>query len=119
VLIVGLGCEANQIGGIVQTQKLTPGPKLQTFTIQETGGTARSVALGIERVKELLPDANRAVREPVPASHLTVGMQCGGSDGYSGISANPVLGAAVTFWFGMAVRPFFRRRRRSTAPSTC
>ena len=95
VLIVGLGCEANQIGGIVQTQKLTPGPKLQTFTIQETGGTAKTVALGIERVKELLPDANKAVREPVPASHLIVGMQCGGSDGYSGISANPVLGAAV------------------------
>ena len=95
VLIVGLGCEANQIGGIVQTQKLTPGPKLQTFTIQETGGTAKTVALGIERVKELLPDANKVVREPVPASHLVVGMQCGGSDGYSGISANPVLGAAV------------------------
>ena len=95
VLIIGLGCEANQIGGIVQTGKLTPGPKLQTFTIQETGGTAKSVALGIERVKELLPDANKVVREPVPASHLIVGMQCGGSDGYSGISANPVLGAAV------------------------
>src|SRR6185312_2696870 len=66
-----------------------------TFTIQETGGTAKTVALGIERVKELLPAANAVKREPVPASHLIVGMQCGGSDGYSGISANPVLGAAV------------------------
>src|SRR5207342_3610146 len=87
VLIIGLGCEANQIAGIVQTQKLTAGPKLQTFTIQETGGTAKTVALGIERVKELLPAANAVKREPVPASHLIIGMQCGGSDGYSGISA--------------------------------
>jgi altronate hydrolase len=95
VQIVGLGCEANQIGGIVHSQNLTPGPKLRTFTIQETGGTAKSVALGIEQIKEMLPEANDVVRQPVPASHLIVGMQCGGSDGYSGISANPVLGAAV------------------------
>jgi altronate hydrolase len=95
VLIVGLGCEANQIGGIVREQNLTLGSTLRTFTIQDTGGTAKSVALGIEQIKQMLPAANRVVRETVPASHLIVGMQCGGSDGYSGISANPVLGAAV------------------------
>jgi altronate hydrolase len=50
---------------------------------------------GIARVKEMLPEANKVKREPVSASHLTLGLQCGGSDGYSGISANPALGAAV------------------------
>jgi altronate hydrolase len=95
VLVVGLGCEANQISGIVSSHQLETGAALQTFTIQETGGTAKSVARGIEQVKQMLAAANQVVRQPVPASHLVVGMQCGGSDGYSGISANPVLGAAV------------------------
>jgi altronate hydrolase len=95
VLLVGLGCEANQIAGIVSAHNLPLGPTLRTFTIQDTGGTARSVALGIEQIKQMLPAANQVVREAVPASHLIIGMQCGGSDGYSGISANPVLGAAV------------------------
>ena len=43
----------------------------------------------------MLPEANKVKRQPVPASHLMLGLQCGGSDGYSGISANPALGAAV------------------------
>ena len=46
-------------------------------------------------IKEMLPDANRVERKPVPASHLILGLECGGSDGYSGISANPALGAAA------------------------
>jgi altronate hydrolase len=95
VLIVGLGCEANQISGIMAAGNLKEGAKLQTFTIQETGGTAKSVAKGIAKVKEMLPDANKVSRTPVSASHLMVGLQCGGSDGYSGITANPALGAAV------------------------
>jgi arabinonate dehydratase len=69
--------------------------QLQAFTIHETGGTKKTVADGIARIKELLPDANNVKRETVPASHLMLGLQCGGSDGYSGISANPALGAAV------------------------
>ena len=68
---------------------------LRTFTIQDTGGTRKTVAEGIALVKEMLPQANEVKREPVPASHLMLGLQCGGSDGYSGISANPALGAAV------------------------
>jgi len=89
ILVVGLGCETNQLSSLVQTQRL------QTFTIQDTGGTARTVARGIELVRGMLPVANEVRREPVDASHLVVGLQCGGSDGHSGISANPVLGAAV------------------------
>jgi len=95
VLIVGLGCETNQIQGLVAQEGLAEGAALRTFSIQDSGGTARTVARGVEIVKEMLPAANRVTRRPVPASHLVVGLQCGGSDGYSGISANPALGAAV------------------------
>jgi altronate hydrolase len=95
VLVVGLGCETNQIQGLVAQEGLSEGARLITFNIQDTGGTARTVAKGVELIRGLLPEANRVHRQPVPASHLTVGLQCGGSDGYSGISANPALGAAV------------------------
>src|SRR5215468_3081344 len=94
-LMVGLGCEANQINDLLAAQGLKRTEQLQTMTIQETGGTRKTVQDGIARVKELLPEANKARREPTPVSHLTLGLQCGGSDGYSGISANPALGAAV------------------------
>jgi altronate hydrolase len=95
VLVVGLGCETNQIQGLVAQEGLQEGARLIAFNIQDTGGTARTVARGVELIQALLPEANRVQRRPVPASHLTVGLQCGGSDGYSGISANPALGAAV------------------------
>ena len=94
VLVVGLGCEANQIGGILRAHNLAAGARLQTMTIQDTGGAARTVREGVARIKELLPEVNRTARQTAPASHITVGLQCGGSDGYSGISANPALGAA-------------------------
>ncbi|WP_028214996.1 UxaA family hydrolase [Paraburkholderia mimosarum] len=95
VLIVGLGCETNQIGGLLESQGLEAGSTLKVMTIQATGGTSRTVAAGIDAVQALLPEANRVKREAVDASNLVVGLQCGGSDGYSGISANPALGAAV------------------------
>jgi altronate hydrolase len=95
VLVVGLGCETNQIQGLVAQEGLEEGVKLATFNIQDTGGTAKTVAKGIALIQAMLPEANRVTRVPVPLSHLTVGLQCGGSDGYSGISANPALGAAV------------------------
>jgi altronate hydrolase len=95
VLVVGLGCEDNQISALLGAQALAETPLLRTFTIQDTGGTAKTIRRGIAMIEEMLPHANEARREPVPASHLTVGLQCGGSDGYSGITANPALGAAV------------------------
>jgi arabinonate dehydratase len=67
----------------------------QTMTIQETGGTVKTVREGVARLKEMLPVANQVRRQTVPASHLTLALQCGGSDGYSGITANPALGACV------------------------
>ncbi|MEN3367681.1 MAG: altronate hydrolase, partial [Burkholderiales bacterium] len=95
VLVIGLGCETNQISKIMETQGLVEADFLKTFNIQETGGTAKTIARGVELIKEMLVEANKIMRQPVSASHLVVGLQCGGSDGYSGISANPALGAAV------------------------
>ena len=95
VLMVGLGCETNQISGLLEQEGLQEGSHLQTFSIQDSGGTKKTVAKGIELIEWMLEEANRVQRQPVPASHITVGLQCGGSDGYSGISANPALGAAV------------------------
>jgi altronate hydrolase len=80
---------------LLSSQGLKKSDKLGAFTIQEKGGTRKAVENGIARVKEMLPEANKVSREAVPASHLVLGLQCGGSDGYSGISANPALGAAV------------------------
>ncbi|MGD9953245.1 MAG: UxaA family hydrolase [Burkholderiales bacterium] len=95
VVSIGLGCEANQIATWLGSAKLKINEKLQAFTIQEKGGTTKAVKDGIARVKALLPEANKAKRETVPASHLILGLECGGSDGYSGISANPALGHAA------------------------
>ncbi|MEP7064339.1 MAG: altronate dehydratase family protein, partial [Betaproteobacteria bacterium] len=95
VLIVGLGCEANQISALLGAQQLQEGPLLRTFSIQDTGGTSKTIAHGVALIEEMLPHANAVTRTEVPASHITIGLQCGGSDGYSGITANPALGAAV------------------------
>ena len=95
VQVIGLGCEANQINNLLSAQQLKRDEKLHAYTIQEKGGTSKAVREGIARIQAILPEANKATREAVPASHLMLGLQCGGSDGYSGISANPALGAAV------------------------
>jgi altronate hydrolase len=94
-LVVGLGCEANQINVWLANSSLREGKMLKVFNIQDTGGTRKTVEKGIALIKEMLPAANDVKREPCSASHITIGLQCGGSDGYSGISANPALGAAV------------------------
>jgi altronate hydrolase len=92
VIAIGLGCEVNQLGPMLEEQKLAG--RLRNMDIQEMGGTRKTVEAGIAFVKEVLAEANKVVREPVPASELIVALQCGGSDGYSGITANPALGAA-------------------------
>ena len=94
-LIVGLGCEVFQIARMKEKYGLKEGENLFTMTIQDTGGTRKTIAEGVARIKEMLPAANAVKRETVPASELMVALQCGGSDGYSGITANPALGLAV------------------------
>lgn len=94
VLMAGLGCEMNQIDWLIEAYGLTPGPLFQTMNIQDVGGLAKTVELGIRRIEEMLPLVNAARREPCPASELMVALQCGGSDAWSGITANPALGHA-------------------------
>ncbi len=94
-LIVGLGCERNQVDALVQSQGLQPGQLLRTFVMQDMGGTRATIAAGIAAIEEMLPVANQARRQAVSASHLKIGLECGGSDGFSGITANPALGAAM------------------------
>ncbi|MFZ6646986.1 UxaA family hydrolase [Undibacterium sp. TJN25] len=95
VLFVGLGCETNQIGELFAQNGLHESARLRSFTIQDSGGTRKTVERGIAMIKEMLPAANTVQRQPLPIRHITVGLQCGGSDGYSGITANPALGAAM------------------------
>ena len=92
VIALGLGCEVNQIGGLLAEQRLAG--RLRSMDIQALGGTRKTVEAGVAFVREVLAEANAVTRVPVPASELTVALQCGGSDGYSGITANPALGAA-------------------------
>lgn len=95
-ILIGLGCERNQIPALMAQNGLSQGPQLLNLVMQEMGGTRRTIEAGIAAVEEMLPEANRVTRQPVPASHLKVGLQCGGSDGFSSITANPALGHAVS-----------------------
>ena len=95
VLMVGLGCEGFQIPRFKEAYNVTENELFRTMTIQETGGTRKTVAAGVAAIREMLPHVNNVKRETCHASELIVALQCGGSDGYSGITANPALGAAV------------------------
>ncbi len=94
-LVVGLGCERNQVSKLFKEQGLEANSRLRSFVMQDEGGTTKTIAAGVAAVKEMLPEANRVTRTRVPASHIMVGLQCGGSDGFSSITANPALGAAM------------------------
>ena len=95
VIMVGLGCEMFQISRMKERYGLVESDLFQSVTIQATGGTRKSVEMGVEHVKAMLPLVNAARRETRPASELMLALQCGGSDGYSGVTANPALGVAA------------------------
>ncbi|MEO1555887.1 MAG: altronate dehydratase family protein [Pseudomonadota bacterium] len=95
VLMVGLGCEMNQIDWLLEAWGLKQGPTFQTMNIQSVAGLRRTVEKGIEKVAAMLPVANEATRTACPVSELKVALQCGGSDAWSGITANPALGYAT------------------------
>lgn len=113
-ILVGLGCETNQLSELISNYQLawkdapavrrqavsgrggeaqTPLPPPSLY-IQESGGIRKTIDAGIDLVQSLLPDVNRYKRVPLPVSGLTVALQCGGSDGWSGVTANPALGVA-------------------------
>jgi altronate dehydratase len=88
-LIVGLGCESNQAADLVRNYSLRCAAPL---IVQDLGGIRKTVATGLAAIEELLPLVNAAQRTPQPLSGLTLALQCGGSDGWSGVTANPVVG---------------------------
>ena len=95
VVMVGLGCEGFQIGRWKDAYGIVESDTFRSFTIQGTGGTKKTVAAGVEAIQSMLPIAAKAKRETIAASELVLALQCGGSDGYSGVTANAALGAAV------------------------
>ena len=95
VILVGLGCEMNQIDWLLEAYGIKQGPLFKAMNIQDTNGLAKTVEQGIAMVREMLPEVNRTKREEVPVSELMVALQCGGSDALSGITANPALGYAA------------------------
>lgn len=95
-VVLGLGCETAQAsflmenGGLLQLGESKPLPLV--MNIQEQGGVAKTVQRTIGAIRELLPEVNRATRVPIPVSEIMLGLECGGSDGNSGTTANPALG---------------------------
>jgi altronate hydrolase len=94
VLLVGLGCEVVQIGRLKSDHGFVDDATFQSFTIQETGGTRRAIDEGLARLQAMLPLVGAARRQSTPASELSLGLQCGGSDAWSGVTSNPALGVA-------------------------
>lgn len=94
-LIVAQGSEIIDLWDFLRSENLEPGTRLKTLVIDQEGGSQSAIDKGKELVAGMLPLANDVLRQPVSAEHLIVGLQCGGSDGFSGLSANPALGCAM------------------------
>ena len=97
VVMVGLGCEMNQIDWLLEAYGLKQTPTFQTMNIQSVAGLQKTIEMGVKKVRDMLPIVNDVRRTPCPASELKVALQCGGSDAWSGITANPALGEACDF----------------------
>src|SRR5215217_1020008 len=98
VIFIGLGCEKTNLTEVeryLQHEKLELGKPVVRFGIQDTGGTQAVIERGLQEVATMLPVVNEATRTPAPVSDLILGVKCGGSDGFSGLSANPALGHAA------------------------
>jgi altronate hydrolase len=91
-VFIGLGCETNQISALIEDEKLNGNRPVPHLVIQDEGGIRKTVAAGIATVETLLPQVNATQREPQPISELMVALECGGSDSWSGITANPLVG---------------------------
>ncbi len=95
LVALGLGCEVNQVRELAEGFDLPGTTPVAAMTIQELGGTKATVRAAADKVLEMAALANEACRQAVPASEIVLGLECGGSDGYSGITANPALGVAA------------------------
>ena len=95
VVMAGLGCETNLISKLMEDQALKEGRFFHAVEIQEAGGTGKALANAVAAIDDMLPEANKVERVEVPASEIILALECGGSDSYSGITANPVLGVTA------------------------
>ncbi|NUP46812.1 MAG: altronate dehydratase [Catenulispora sp.] len=125
VLTVSLGCEINQPENVFGAEVMT-----ETLGIQDLGGTVATVNAGLERIDKLVAEVSGLAREPIPLSELTLGLQCGGSDAYSGLTANPTLGVAADLLVAAGGRVVLgetpeiygaehQLRRRAATPEVC
>lgn len=80
VVIIGLGCEFNQIKDLIQVEGPSEGKMLHTMTIQETGGTQKTINKAVQIIDDMLVEVNRVKREPIPVSEIILALECGGSD---------------------------------------
>lgn len=95
IILVGLGCEVIQVARLAKDYELAGGDHFKVFTIQDVGGTRKAVAEGLAQIEAMLPMVGSARRTETPASELRLGLQCGGSDAWSGLTSNPALGDAA------------------------
>jgi altronate dehydratase large subunit len=91
-LVIGLGCELLTVETLARFITNKP---FKTLVIQDAGGSVKTTEKGIQITKNFLQELKRQQRETVCVSTLTVGLECGGSDAFSGISANPAVGVAA------------------------
>lgn len=94
LLVLGLGCEMLPVSSLAEGLGLPENVHVESMTIQDLGGVRATVRAGVEKIREMLPVVNEARRTPIDVGELVLGTNCGGSDGYSGITANPALGLA-------------------------
>jgi altronate hydrolase len=94
LLVLGLGCEMVPVGSLVDGLDLPSDTLVELMTIQDTGGVRATVSAGVDRIRAMLPELDGRRRSAAPVSDLVLGLNCGGSDGYSGLTANPALGIA-------------------------
>ncbi|MCA9206711.1 MAG: altronate dehydratase [Planctomycetales bacterium] len=101
-LLIGLGCETGAMGYLLESQKLVQidgaarsPDQLPVLSMQDVGGTRKTVEAAVRKIAELLPRANDVRRESIPASEIILATECGGSDGNSGVTANPAVGVAA------------------------
>jgi altronate hydrolase len=94
MVLVGLGCEVAQTDGVCGFMGACDSDTFRHFDIQKVGGSRKAFELGRSAILDMLPMANKAVRQTLGADKLVLGLECGGSDAYSGITANPALGLA-------------------------
>jgi altronate dehydratase len=119
ILVVGLGCEVNLVSSFMDAAQFSESPLLKTLDIQKMGGTKQTLAKALELIEAMLPQVAAARREPVSAAHIVLGLECGGSDAYSGSRPIRPWGLQQTWWFKTAARLSWPKPPKYMGQSIC